>query len=187
VSRSLLLEKAGCFQRYRGIASVIPTRWIVGPMFQFQLAKELGHDSSLATVVQGRLLIVLFGLSEGVETRKSALAAKRMTLTERYGLSEQGFKFPTNGSGSPDSRASATTTASLLSSMYRHKVFPSYFGSLPILGVDGSLAEVGVSSPARGRIFAKTGTFLDEGKIKAQGLAGYIKARSGRRWHLPSL
>jgi D-alanyl-D-alanine carboxypeptidase len=59
--------------------------------------------------------------------------------------------------------------------------FPSYFDSLPILGVDGSLAEIGIGSAAQGKVFAKTGTFLDEGKIKAQVLSGYIAARSGRR------
>jgi D-alanyl-D-alanine carboxypeptidase/D-alanyl-D-alanine-endopeptidase (penicillin-binding protein 4) len=46
--------------------------------------------------------------------------------------------------------------------------------------VDGSLAEIGIDSPARGKVFAKTGTFLEDGKIKAQVLAGYIHARSGR-------
>jgi len=102
-------------------------------------------------------------------------------LLDRYGLNGNGFYFPTNGSGSPDSRASAATTVDLLISMKHRRTFPSYFVSLPILGVDGSLAEIGIDSPARGKVFAKTGTFLDDGKIKAQSLAGYIDARSGRR------
>jgi hypothetical protein len=36
-------------------------------------------------------------------------------LTGDLGLDGAGFNFPTNGSGSPDSQASARTTATLLS------------------------------------------------------------------------
>lgn len=38
----------------------------------------------------------------------------------------------------------------------------------------------GSGSPAQGKVFAKTGTFLEDGNIKAQVLAGYIHTRSGR-------
>jgi D-alanyl-D-alanine carboxypeptidase/D-alanyl-D-alanine-endopeptidase (penicillin-binding protein 4) len=126
------------------------------------------------------LSLMLFGLANGVNTIQNALAVERETLVQRYGLEGYGFDFPTNGSGSPDSRASAATTVRLLTVMKGQTIFPSYFKSLPILGIDGSLAEIGIGSPARGKVFAKTGTFLDDGKIKAQVLAGYIHALSGR-------
>ncbi len=44
-----------------------------------------------------------------------------------------------------------------------------------------ALYAIGTTSPARGKVFAKTGTFLDKSTIKAQVLAGYIGAQSGRR------
>ena len=127
------------------------------------------------------LSLMLFGLNHGVDTIKSALSVERATLIDRDGLDGQGFDFPTNGSGSPDSRASAGTTVRLLAFMERQKTFPYYFHSLPILGVDGSLAVIGIGSPAQGKVFSKTGTFLEGGKIGAQVLAGYIDAHSGRR------
>jgi PBP4 family serine-type D-alanyl-D-alanine carboxypeptidase len=127
------------------------------------------------------LSLILFGLANGVNTMPKALEEERATLKRQYGLDAHGFDFPTNGSGSPDSRASAATTVDLLISMKYRPTFPSYFDSLPILGVDGSLAEIGIGSPAQGKVFAKTGTFLEDGNIKAQVLAGYIHARSGRR------
>jgi len=126
------------------------------------------------------LSLMLFGLASGVNTMQDALSMEAATLVDQYGLHGNGFDFPTNGSGSPDSRASAATTVQLLISLTRRTTFPFYFDSLPILGVDGSLAEIGIDSPARGKVFAKTGTFLDDGKIKAQVLAGYIHTRSGR-------
>jgi PBP4 family serine-type D-alanyl-D-alanine carboxypeptidase len=126
------------------------------------------------------LSLMLFGLTHGVNTMPNALSAEKATLIDRYGLNGDGFDFPTNGSGSPDSRASAAMTVKLLRFMSRQTTYPAYFQSLPILGVDGSLAEIGIDSPAKGKVFAKTGTYLDKGKIGAQVLAGYINARSGR-------
>jgi D-alanyl-D-alanine carboxypeptidase/D-alanyl-D-alanine-endopeptidase (penicillin-binding protein 4) len=56
---------------------------------------------------------------------------------------------------------------------------------LPILGVDGTLADIQRSSPARGKVFAKTGTddsdnYLTGGGVYEKGLAGYTTTRSGR-------
>jgi D-alanyl-D-alanine carboxypeptidase len=128
------------------------------------------------------LSLMLFGLANGVDTVQPALAVERTTLIQQYGLDGNGFNFPTNGSGSPDSEASAATTANLLTDMTHRKTFPFYFQALPIFGVDGSLATVGVDSPARGKIFAKTGTYISpQGEIAAQTLAGYMDARSGRK------
>jgi PBP4 family serine-type D-alanyl-D-alanine carboxypeptidase len=127
------------------------------------------------------LSLMLLGLTHAADTMQKALAVERHALIDQDGMDSHGFGFPTNGSGSPDSRASAETTVNLLAFMERQKTFPYYFHSLPILGVDGSLAEAGIGSPARGKVFAKTGTYIEDGKIGAQVLAGYIDARSGRR------
>ena len=65
--------------------------------------------------------------------------------------------------------------------------YPSFFKGLPILGRDGTLAEVVPTSPAAGHIFAKTGTFdsedmLDEmPMLNGKGLAGYVIRADGKR------
>ena len=75
---------------------------------------------------------------------------------------------------------------------YSHRTtFPDFFDSLPRLGVDGSLVFVNdfekdaTLAGAKGRVHAKTGTYVaatSEGMtLKAQALAGYIEAKSGRR------
>ncbi len=56
---------------------------------------------------------------------------------------------------------------------------------LPIMGVDGTLVDIQRSSPARGKVFAKTGTDggdndLSGGSTVEKGLAGYTTTRSGR-------
>ncbi len=55
---------------------------------------------------------------------------------------------------------------------------------LPIMGVDGTLVGIQRGSPARGKVFAKTGTddsgnYLNDGGIFEKGLAGYITTRGG--------
>jgi len=56
---------------------------------------------------------------------------------------------------------------------------------LPIMGVDGTLVDIQRSSPARGKVFAKTGTDggdndLSGGSTIEKGLAGYVTTRGGR-------
>jgi PBP4 family serine-type D-alanyl-D-alanine carboxypeptidase len=62
--------------------------------------------------------------------------------------------------------------------------YPFLFRGLPIMGVDGTLVNIQRSSPARGKVFAKTGTdgsdnLLNQGGIIEKGLAGYITTRGG--------
>lgn len=58
--------------------------------------------------------------------------------------------------------------------------------TMPILGVDGSLATVQPDSPAAGKVFAKTGTLLggdaanDRYRINTKALGGDMEAESGR-------
>lgn len=63
--------------------------------------------------------------------------------------------------------------------------FGDLYRGLPILGVDGTLATIQTKAPARGKVFAKTGTdgfdnYLSRGGVVAKALAGYITTRSGR-------
>jgi D-alanyl-D-alanine carboxypeptidase/D-alanyl-D-alanine-endopeptidase (penicillin-binding protein 4) len=64
--------------------------------------------------------------------------------------------------------------------------FAMLFAGLPILGKDGTLAKIQVSSPAAGHVFAKTGTFGSEDRLNARqmlngkGLAGYVITKSNR-------
>jgi D-alanyl-D-alanine carboxypeptidase len=128
---------------------------------------------------------MLFGLTKHARTIAGALAAERQTLTGEYGLPADGFNFPTNGSGSPDSQATPEAVTGLLAAMRATKAGQVYFDALPVLGVDGSLATIGkeppdpVIVPAFGHVYAKTGTTVAEDTLKAQVFAGYIDGKSG--------
>ena len=141
------------------------------------------------------LNLILFAVSKGVKTIEDALEVERETLIDNFGISGDSFNFPTNGSGSPDSQASPDAIIKLLTEMSGLEVFTPYFDSLPILGVDGSLATVGKNPPpdppnpviaqAYGQVFAKTGTTAkgvdQQVFLVAQNYAGYIDSKEGKR------
>jgi D-alanyl-D-alanine carboxypeptidase/D-alanyl-D-alanine-endopeptidase (penicillin-binding protein 4) len=74
-----------------------------------------------------------------------------------------------------------------LTYLHAQPFFKTIFTSLPVLGVDGTLYDIQVHSPAAGKVFAKTGTWGSgdalnhRGMISSKGLAGYMTTRSGRR------
>jgi serine-type D-Ala-D-Ala carboxypeptidase/endopeptidase (penicillin-binding protein 4) len=79
-----------------------------------------------------------------------------------------------------------TAIVKLLSWWLHHPGFTTFRRSLPILGVDGSLASDATHTPARGKVFAKTGTTAagDELNLRlvlvAKALAGYLQAGPNR-------
>jgi PBP4 family serine-type D-alanyl-D-alanine carboxypeptidase len=133
------------------------------------------------------LSLSLFGLDHDRRTVQGALAAERRALVKRFGIAPEGFRFPTNGSGTPDSQASPRALVQLLRAMSRTRVARPYTAALPVLGRNGSLAHTGTTLPARGHVRAKTGTTIVPGadgetlELKAQNMAGYITTKSGRR------
>jgi D-alanyl-D-alanine carboxypeptidase len=127
------------------------------------------------------LSLMQYGLTRGQRTVAGALVAERDTLVDRLGIAADAFDFPTNGSGSPDSRATPRAVVRMLAAMGQSDVAGAYRAALPVLGVDGSLAGSGLNLPGRGRVYAKTGTTIADGELKAQNLGGYIDAKSGRQ------
>jgi D-alanyl-D-alanine carboxypeptidase/D-alanyl-D-alanine-endopeptidase (penicillin-binding protein 4) len=133
------------------------------------------------------LSLSLFGESKDADTIQDALANERKFLTSDYGVNGEQFDFPTNGSGSPDSKAAPRAIVQMLTKMSTTRVADDYLAALPIMGVDGSLVATGVNTPGKGHVFAKPGTTVQpspDGKgleLKAQNLAGYVETKSGRR------
>lgn len=133
------------------------------------------------------LSLSLLGLEHGTRTVEGALAAERRVLIRRFGLKPGQFRFPTNGSGTPDSEASPKALVQLLRGMARSRAAKPFYDALPIMGRDGSLAHTGTTLASRGNVRAKPGTTILPGadgeslELKAQNMAGYLTTKSGRR------
>lgn len=71
--------------------------------------------------------------------------------------------------------------------MRKQKDFPIFYNALPVLGRDGTLARIQVSSPAAGHVHAKTGTFSEYDALNkrllvtGKGLAGYMETQDGKQ------
>lgn len=126
------------------------------------------------------LSLMHVGLSRGQRSVATALSVERDLLVGDLGLDPAGFDFPTNGSGSPDSRATARTTAKLIAAMSTRPSYAAYRAALPLLGIDGSLAGVGKTVVGKEHISVKSGATILNGEIVAISMAGYIETKSGR-------
>jgi D-alanyl-D-alanine carboxypeptidase len=148
--------------------------------FILKVSYNIGADTSL----------VLFGLTQGVDNMSDALEVERTNLNTRYGIPPNEFHF-VDGSGGGPTTATNPAVTRMLMKMSKSSTFPTFFNSLPILGVDGSLAFVTdfQSDPtlagARGEVRAKTGTFAEDSEsgllLKGQAFGGYITSKRGRR------
>jgi len=90
------------------------------------------------------------------------------------------------GGGNGD-RVTPEATVQLLLAMSRGPDSAVYRAALPVLGVDGTLAEVvAKTSPARGAIQAKTGTYVDVDllndrlHLRSKAMAGYMTTAKNR-------
>jgi D-alanyl-D-alanine carboxypeptidase len=148
--------------------------------FILKVSYNIGADTSL----------VLFGLTKGVDNMSDALQVERANLNTQYGIPSSEFHF-VDGSGGGPTTATNPAVTQMLMKMTKSSTFPTFFNSLPILGVDGSLAFVTdfQSDPtlagARGQVRAKTGTFAEGSEsgllLKGQAFGGYIASKRGRR------
>lgn len=148
--------------------------------YVLKVSYNIGADTSL----------VLWGLTEGVDSMEDSLALERENITQNMGIPGDEFEFFDGSGGGP---ATATNKAVIQMLKYNSEqaVFPDLLNALPILGVDGSLSFVTdfeadpTLAGARGNVFAKTGTFATGSEngilLDGQSFGGYIDARSGRR------
>jgi len=97
-----------------------------------------------------------------------------------------------NSGGDFGEKYSPDSFIKFLTYMSQQSYFPKYLGALPIMGKDGSLAQVQVNSAAAGHVYAKTGTGLsmrlaavNSGTTKNaaqvfKALAGFIEPPDGQ-------
>jgi D-alanyl-D-alanine carboxypeptidase/D-alanyl-D-alanine-endopeptidase (penicillin-binding protein 4) len=95
--------------------------------------------------------------------RRNELVADDVRFDEGSGLSRNNL-------------TSANATVALLTFMARHREAKTYFDSLPIAGVDGTIRRRMRDTAAEGNVRAKTGTLR-----WANALSGYVTSAAGER------
>jgi D-alanyl-D-alanine carboxypeptidase/D-alanyl-D-alanine-endopeptidase (penicillin-binding protein 4) len=131
----------------------------------------------------------LVAASKGQTTVEAGLKEERKILKE-LGVDTDAVSFGGGAGGAPADHVSARATVQLLQGMAKRDEWEAYKAALPVLGVDGTLADVvEKDSPARAKVSAKTGTLIwqdaanDRFLLKSKALAGTMTTKSGATLH----
>ncbi len=118
-------------------------------------------------------------LREGLRQERKALAG--------LGVDVDTVSFGGGAGGANADEVTPRATVQLLRALAKRPDWPTYRACLPVLGVDGTLADVvPADSPARGKVMAKTGTLYwrddlnGRELLRSKALAGTMTAPGGR-------
>jgi len=132
-------------------------------------------------------LPVLVGVRHGTGTAEAGLR-QQAKLLRGFGVPPETVSFAGGAGGAQADSATPRATVGLLRAMAKHPAAREYFDALPVLGVDGTLAEaVPKDSPARGKARAKTGTLSwydaqnERALMRSKALAGEVETAKGTK------
>jgi D-alanyl-D-alanine carboxypeptidase/D-alanyl-D-alanine-endopeptidase (penicillin-binding protein 4) len=131
-------------------------------------------------------LPLLMAAKHGQRTLAEGMTLEKKVLAE-LGVPVQEISLESGAGGGSADRVTPRATIALLRAMSSRPDFPIYRTAMPSLGVDGTLVNVVPGdSPARGKVWAKSGTYVDDdllnkrGYLRSKTLAGVMTAKSGR-------
>jgi serine-type D-Ala-D-Ala carboxypeptidase/endopeptidase (penicillin-binding protein 4) len=132
----------------------------------------------------------LVAAARGFNNAEAGLREQRKILKD-LGVDVNQVSFGGGAGGAQADYVTARATVQLLQGMAKRSEWDAYKTALPVLGVDGTLSEaVPASSPAKGKVFAKTGTLVwhdaanDRLLLKSKALAGTMTTKNGTALYL---
>jgi D-alanyl-D-alanine carboxypeptidase/D-alanyl-D-alanine-endopeptidase (penicillin-binding protein 4) len=131
-------------------------------------------------------LPLLLAVHDGKRTLNDGLRLQGKFLRE-LGVEAGTISFAGGAGGANADAVTPRATIQLLQAMAKRPDYEVYKDGLPILGVDGTLADVvAADSPAKGKVRAKTGTLFwhdamnDRSILRSKALAGTMTTAKGR-------
>ncbi len=130
-------------------------------------------------------LPLLVAASEGRTTPEAGLRAEQK-IWKDLGVDTDAVSFGGGAGGAPSDFVTPRATVQLLQGMAKRPEWKAFKAGLPVLGVDGTLADVvKAESPAKGKVRAKTGTLIwydaanDRYLLKSKALGGVMTTKEG--------
>lgn len=174
------LPAKGSYPAASRVALLTGTTYAQDGKYVMKVSYNIGADTSL----------MLFGVARGAHTYAEALASEEQQLASKYGIPKSDYHF-IDGSGGGDTSATNATVTKMLEALAKSPERKAFLDTFPILAKDGTLATVvdfkkdATLAGAAGNVFAKTGTWLDEGPdgkpmLKGQAFGGYVTSKSGK-------
>lgn len=128
---------------------------------------------------------LMLTLSPGFPAQPATPAAARTRMQQwmrTRGLPPGDIEIDTGSGLSRAERGKPRAMVQLLRQAWHDRHGKLFVGSLPIAGVDGTIANRLQNGPATGRAFLKTGSLLD-----VRAIAGYVTGRKGRVYAVSAL
>lgn len=151
------------------------------------LAESIKVTLKVSHNLYASTLPVLVGLKHGTGKAEAGLQ-RQAKLLRGFGVDPAAVSFAGGAGGATADSVTPRATVGLLQAMAKHPAGKDYFDALPILGVDGTLADsVGKDSPARGKVRAKTGTLAwydvqnERTLLRSKALAGELVTAKGSK------
>lgn len=164
---------------YAGLSRV--ARYESPPMSELlKVILKVSHNLYAST------LPLLIAASAGNRTLAEGLSLEGKILGD-LGVEVKDISLESGAGGGSCDRLTPRITVQLLRAMACRPDFAVYRQALPVLGVDGTLADVvSKDSPVHGKVMAKTGTYVetdllnDRHFLRCKSLAGFMTTKSGR-------
>jgi serine-type D-Ala-D-Ala carboxypeptidase/endopeptidase (penicillin-binding protein 4) len=157
------------------IAAPIDDRKVLATRISVPVAEDITVTNKVSQNLHAELLLRLLGKTLGSDGSFVQGARVVRQFLVNAGVDDNDFFFYDGSGLSLDDRIAPRAFTTLLAYAARQPWGAAWRATLPVAGVDGSLAGRFTKSPLRGRLWAKTGT-LNE----AIALSGYLTAASGK-------
>jgi len=112
---------------------------------------------------------------------------RQRAFLKDLGVEVETISFGGGAGGAQADMVTPRATVQLLRAMQKRPEWSRYRAGLPVLGVDGTLADaVAADSPAKGKVMAKTGTIgwqdlmNERSLLRSKALAGVLTTAKGR-------
>jgi D-alanyl-D-alanine carboxypeptidase/D-alanyl-D-alanine-endopeptidase (penicillin-binding protein 4) len=132
------------------------------------------------------ILPILLAVKEGKRTLPEGMRLQRKVLAD-LGVDVGSISLETGAGGGNGDRVTPRATVQLLQGLAKRPDFAAFKEALPVLAVDGTLVDAApADSPARGKVWAKTGTYGDSDLLndrmllRSKALAGVLTTKAGR-------
>lgn len=155
--------------------------WTSPPLSEYaKLVLKVSHNTG------ANLVPLLLAVKNKQKTYDEGMLLLGKFVSDVLKISPDAFVFG-DAAGGDSNRVTLLSEAQLLEYMSKlpKKQFDDFFNALPVLGVDGSLADFAKNTKAVGKVNAKTGTGVSQNLasgeyfLTTQSLSGYIMGANG--------
>ncbi|MGA3371591.1 MAG: D-alanyl-D-alanine carboxypeptidase/D-alanyl-D-alanine-endopeptidase [Terracidiphilus sp.] len=157
------------------VAAPLEGRRVLAERVSIPVAQDVTVINKVSQNLHAELLLRLLGKVHGTDGSLAQGARVVRQFLINAGVDDGDFFFYDGSGESRDDRIAPRACTQLLAYAWRQPWGAAWRETLPVAGVDGTLAERFTKSPLKGRLWAKTGT-LNE----VNALSGYLTTASGK-------